>query len=109
MLSTLYSTDLYDDDRMERFLGHYCTLLEGIAADPNQRLSSLPLLTQPERERLSVEWNATHSDLPTRLCLHQRIEDQVDCTPDAIALCFENEALTYSQLDKRANQLAHLL
>ena len=99
----------FESSAIERLLGHYQTLLESIVADPKRTLSSLPMLTQEERGRLLVEWNATHAVLPSRLCLHHRIEDQVDIAPDAIALCFENETLTYCQLDKRANQLAHYL
>ena len=109
-VSALYSKDLFDDDRMVRLLGHYRTLLESVLADPTERISSLNMLTKPERSQVLVEWwNDTQVDLPEWLTLHRRIEDQVDRTPDAVALVFEGEELTYSQLDKRANQLAQYL
>ena len=109
VLSAIFNTDLFNEERIERMLSHYETLRESIAANPEERISRLGLLPELERDQLLVEWNDTQTILPQRLCLHQRIEDQADRTPDAVALCFEKETLTYSQLDRRANQVAHLL
>jgi amino acid adenylation domain-containing protein/non-ribosomal peptide synthase protein (TIGR01720 family) len=104
-----YSTDLFDGATMDRLLGHLQVLLEGIAADPDQRLADLPLLPEAERHQLLAEWNPTSADHPRHLCVHERFEAQVDATPDAPAATFEAETLTYRALDARANQVAHHL
>jgi amino acid adenylation domain-containing protein len=104
-----YSTDLFDAATIERMLGHYQTLLEGIVADPGQRIGMLPLLTEAERHQLLVEWNDTQADCPQDSCIHQLFEAQVERTPDAVAVVFEDQQLTYRQLNARANQLAHYL
>jgi amino acid adenylation domain-containing protein/FkbM family methyltransferase len=104
-----YNTDLFDKATMLRLLEHFRTLLEGIAANPEQRLADLPLLTPAERHQLLVEWNDTHKDaLPDR-CIHELFEAQVERTPEAVAVVFEGQQLTYRQLNGRANQLAHYL
>lgn len=104
-----YNTDLFDATTIQRMLGHFQTLLQGIVANPDQRLSSLPLLTKAERHQLLVEWNDTHADYPKDLCIHQLFEAQVERTPDAVAVVFEEHQLTYRELNARANQLAHYL
>jgi amino acid adenylation domain-containing protein len=76
---------------------------------PDQRQSDLRLLTDTERQRILVEWNRTEVAYPTDRCLHEFIEDQVGRTPEAVAVVFEQQQLTYRQLDQRANQLAHHL
>ena len=90
-------------------LGHYQTLLEGIVANPDERLSALPLLTEAERHQLLVEWNHTTVDYPKDRCLHELFEEQAERTPEAVAVAFEDEQLTYRQLNERANQLARHL
>ena len=104
-----YNTDLFDEDRVERLLSHYQKLLEGIVANPNERVSCLPLLTQAECSQLLVEWNDTSADYRKDVCIHQLFEEQVRSTPDAAALVFAGETLTYSELNVRANQLARFL
>ena len=104
-----YNTDLFDSDTIERMVGHFQTLLQGIVANPDARLSELPLLTEPERHQLLVEWNATQTDYPRDKCIHELFEEQVERTPDAVALVFEDQRLTYRELNRRANQLAHYL
>ena len=104
-----YNTDLFDPATIERMVGHFQTLLVGIVADPEQRLAELPLLTAAERHQLLVEWNATASDYPKEKCLHQLFEEQVARTPEAEALVFEDQRLTYRELNARANQLAQHL
>jgi len=104
-----YNTDLFDAGTIERLAGHFVTLLESIVANPQQRISQLPLLTQPEQHQLLVEWNDTQADYPQDKCIHQLFEEQVERTPDAVAVVFENEQITYQQLNCRANQLAHYL
>ncbi|MEL7406747.1 MAG: amino acid adenylation domain-containing protein, partial [Cyanobacteria bacterium J06558_2] len=104
-----YNTDLFEPETIERMAGHLETLLKAIVANPQQRLSDLPLLTEPERQQLLVEWNDTYLDYPQDKCIHQLFEEQVGKTPDAVALVFEDEQLTYQELNTRANQLAHYL
>ncbi|MHC5760523.1 amino acid adenylation domain-containing protein [Nostoc sp.] len=104
-----YSTDLFDSSTIERMTGHFVTLLEGIVANPKERISQLPMLTQVEQHQLLVEWNSTQAEYPFDKCIHELFEEQVECTPDAVAVVFENQQLTYQQLNCRANQLAHYL
>ncbi|HKP10768.1 MAG TPA: amino acid adenylation domain-containing protein, partial [Blastocatellia bacterium] len=104
-----YSTDLFDAATIARMHGHLCTLLEAVIADPQQRLSALPLLTQPERRQLLVEWtapSATRNQLP---CVHRMFEAQAGHIPDHLALIHEGQGLTYGELNRRANQVAHRL
>ncbi len=91
---------------VERMLGHLKTLLEGIAANPNEQLSALPMLTAPERRQILVDWNQTATVYPRELCLHELFEAQVKRTPDAIALVFESEQLSWRELDRQAEELA---
>src|SRR5450755_813659 len=105
----IYNTDLFDNATIARMLRHWQVLLAGIAADPAQHLAELPLLTEEERHLLLVEWNATQVDYPKDQCYHQLVEAQVERTPDALAVVFEKEQLTYRELNERANQLAHYL
>ena len=104
-----YNTDLFDHSTIERMIGHFVTLLEGIVANPQQQISQLPLLTAVEQQQLLVEWNNTQTDYPSDKCIHQLFEQQVQKTPDAIAVVFAEQKLTYQQLNSRANQLAHHL
>ncbi|MEG4490497.1 amino acid adenylation domain-containing protein [Microcoleus sp. D3_18_C4] len=104
-----YSQDLFDASTARRIAGHFITLLESIAANPEQRLSSLPMLTKPEQQQLLFEWNNTQSEIPTNQCVHELFEAQAERTPDAIAVVFQNEYLTYRELNKKANNLASYL
>jgi amino acid adenylation domain-containing protein len=107
--SFVYNTDLFDRATIERMAGHYQIMLEEIAANPDQRLSELPLLTEAERHQLIVEWNNTSADYPRDKCIHELFEEQVEKTPDAIAVVFEDEQLTYRELNAKTNQLAYYL
>ncbi len=149
-----YNTDLFDAATIARIAGHYQTLLEAIAADPDCRISALPLHDDAERQKLLVEWNATQAAYPLDRCLHQLIGAQAARTPDAVALAFDHpdpvpaalrgrpadhrepeqrttqrvpdkeqridtprntqqfsqfSYVTYAELNRRANQLAHHL
>ena len=104
-----YDTDLFDADTIDRMAGHFQTLLEGIAANPKQRLSDLPILTDAERQQLIGEWNDTKRDYPKEVCIHELFEAQVERSPDAVAVVFDDKHLTYRELNQRANQLAHYL
>jgi amino acid adenylation domain-containing protein len=107
--SLWHNADLFDAATIFRMLGHYQTLLEGIVTNPDQRIGDLPLLTAAERHQLLVEWNDTRADYPKDCCIHQLFEAQAEQTPDAIAVVFEDQQLTYRELNARANQLAHHL
>ena len=104
-----YNTDLFEADTIRRLLEHYRTLLAGVVADPSQRLSALPLLISAERSQMLVDWNATRKEYPVEQCFHQLFEAQVERTPEAVAVTFENQQLTYRELNRRANQLARYL
>ncbi|MEG3936237.1 amino acid adenylation domain-containing protein [Microcoleus sp. T3_B1] len=104
-----YNTDLFNADTIARMAGHYQTLLEAIAANFIQQISELSLLTETERHQLLVEWNNTEAEYPQDKCIHQLFEEQVERSPDAVAVVFEGEQLTYRELNAKANQLAHYL
>ncbi|MFQ4145488.1 amino acid adenylation domain-containing protein [Chlorogloeopsis sp. ULAP02] len=107
-----YNTDLFHSDTVNRMVRHFETLLEGVIADSDRSISSLPLLTPSEQHQLLVEFNQStveisHSQFEQ--CLHHLFEEQVEKTPDAIAVVFADQKLTYRELNNRANQLAHYL
>jgi len=104
-----YSTDLFDAATIDRMIGHWQTLLEGIVATPAQHIGELPLLTKTERHQLLMEWNITDIEYPSDKCIHQLFEAQVERMPDAVAVIFEEKSLTNSELNRKANQLAHFL
>src|SRR5262249_18762895 len=103
-----YSTDLFDAATIERLTGHFQVLLKSIVANPEARLATLPILTDTEHHQLVVEWNATQADIPQH-CVHELFEQQAECTPNAVAVISDEGELTYGELNKRANQLAHRL
>ncbi len=103
-----YATDVLDHSTIERLVGHYRTLLEAVGRDPEQRLSRLPILTAQERRTMLTDWNATKTPYDRR-CLHELFAEQAAGSPDAVAVVFENERLTYGELERRSNQLAHEL
>jgi amino acid adenylation domain-containing protein len=104
-----YNTDLFEATTIARMLGHWQTLLAGVVANPERRLSELPLLTEAERLQVLVEWNDTATDYPRDRCIHQLFEAQAEQTPDTVAVVCEGAQLTYGELNRRANQLAHYL
>ncbi|SDN74223.1 amino acid adenylation domain-containing protein [Streptomyces sp. cf386] len=103
-----YSTDLYDRSTVERFAGHFRTLLEQVLQAPRRQLARYRLSTPEELAQLAA-WNATGTDFPADRCLHELVEDQVRATPDAPALVMGDTELDYAELDARANRLAHHL
>ncbi len=104
-----YATDLFEAPTITRLIGHFQTLLEGVIAQPETHLSELPLLTEFERHQLLVEWNDTAVPFPQDKCIHELFEAQVAKTPQAVAVVYEDQRLTYTQLNAQANQLAHYL
>ena len=104
-----YNTDLFDESTIQRMTGHLKTLLEGIVANPEQRISKLSMLTAVEKHQLLVEWNDAKSEYRKNQCIHELFEAQVQKTPDSIALVFESRQLSFRELNDRANQLANYL
>ncbi|MBC3366504.1 non-ribosomal peptide synthase/polyketide synthase, partial [Pseudomonas sp. SWRI154] len=104
-----FANDLFEAPTIERMARHWLRVLAAMIVDPSQRIGELPLLDTDEYSSLVHGWNATAQRYPTDLCMHQLIEAQVARTPDAPALVFDEQSLTYAELDARANRLAHLL
>lgn len=103
-----YSTDLFDDRTIEQLERHFLRLLDAVLADPEQRITELPLLADAEEQQLLDEWRGTESHYPVA-CLQALFEAQVARAPDAAAVAYEGVTLTYRELNERANQLAHRL
>ncbi|SYX93220.1 Dimodular nonribosomal peptide synthase [Pseudomonas reidholzensis] len=104
-----YATDLFDASTIERMARHWLNLLEGIVRQPEQRVADLPLLSQDEQNSILQDWNRTQASFPDARSIHQLIEAQVAAAPDAPALVFAEQTLSYGELNRRANQLAHKL
>ena len=104
----VYSTDIFDDATITRMLGHFQTLLASIVANPEQRIADMAVLSAIEKQQLLIDWNDTKTEYSPE-CFHQLFEIQVRETPDAIALVFNEQQLTYRELNIRSNQLAHRL
>lgn len=104
-----YSTELFDADTIARMLANYQQLLEAAVSDPDKSISALRILSERERVLLLKEWNETRADYSTDTCLHELFEQQAQRTPQAVAVVFEDEQLTYEELHLRSNQLARFL
>jgi amino acid adenylation domain-containing protein len=104
-----YDRALFDPDRIERTIGHYKVVLQAIAENPDEPLWRVPILTEAEHRQLTVEWNATARDYGDDQCIQHLFEAQVERSPDAPAVEFVGQQLTYRELNARANQLAHYL
>ncbi|MEH1828685.1 MAG: amino acid adenylation domain-containing protein [Nostoc sp.] len=105
----VYNTDLFDKATINRMVEHFKTLLSAIAANPEERIANLPLLSEAELHQVLVEWNNTQADYPEDKCINQLFEKKVQQYPDSIAVNFANEELTYQELNTRSNKLAHHL
>ncbi|HEX3131877.1 MAG TPA: amino acid adenylation domain-containing protein, partial [Thermoanaerobaculia bacterium] len=103
-----YATDLFDRVTVVRILGHLRTLLEGVLTNPEARISELPLLSEAERHQLGWEWNDSWIE-ESRIPVYKLFERQVEKTPDALAVVFQDESLTYAELNDRADALASYL
>jgi amino acid adenylation domain-containing protein len=104
-----YNRDLFDNETIAGMAGHFILLLQGIAEDPARPVSAYPLLSEAERDRLLDQWNDTGRDEDLDRCVHRLFEKRAATIPDAIALAFGDECLTYRALDGRANTIAHAL
>jgi amino acid adenylation domain-containing protein len=107
--SLRYNSDLFDRVTARRVLSHFHRLLAGLTADAGRRVSALPMLSPEERFQLVAEWSAGPPCPPGDRCLHELIEEQVRRTPAATALVHEERRLTFEELNRRANRLAHHL
>jgi amino acid adenylation domain-containing protein len=96
-------------DSAERVSGYFQTLLAAAVADPEMQVGRLALLSEAERRQVVVDWNRTAADYPRTKCLHELFETQAALVPDRPALRFDNDLLSYRELNERANQLAHFL
>jgi len=105
----VYCTDLFHAATIERMAANFLALLHAVVRDPQQRISKLPILAAPERERLLNEWNATKAEFPARLLMHELFEAQVERTPGRTAVIAGTTTLTYDELNTRATQVAHAL
>jgi amino acid adenylation domain-containing protein len=104
-----YNTDIFAEATIARMACQYQKLLEEMMAHPEQHIAQLPLLSMHEQDQVLFTWNATERAYARDLCIHQLFEAQVERTPRAIALLFQEQQWTYEELNRRANQLAHLL
>jgi amino acid adenylation domain-containing protein/non-ribosomal peptide synthase protein (TIGR01720 family) len=108
-IAAKYRSRLFDAATIQKLLRHYQQLLEAVVADSRQPIGALPLATQHERQQVLYEWNQTEREYHEHRCVHELFERQASLTPDATALEFEGQELSYRQLNAKANQLAHSL
>lgn len=104
-----YDTSLFEKTTIQRWVGHFKTLLDSLQKNVRMPIAQLPMLEEAEREQLIVKWNATELPFPHELCLQQLFEQQASKNPGAIACVFENDCLSYGALEEKSNKLAHYL
>ncbi len=104
-----YNTNLFDRSTIQRLLSHFNTLLENAIARPDQPVSELAIMGEPEQRQLLAEWNDTQAEFPAEVCMHQLFEQHAASTPEKLSVVCGNDELTYGELNQRANQLAHHL
>ena len=109
LLDVVYDSGRYEAVSMERLLNHLGRVLEGMAENEESRVIDLPMLSKQERQQILVDWNQTAADYPRDRCVHELFEQQVKQTPDAVAVVYEGNQLTYEEINRRSNQLAHYL
>jgi non-ribosomal peptide synthetase component F len=109
LLKIAYDRELFADDTIERMMGHLQTLLSNMAGDPEQPVTAVALLPPAERQRMLTAWNDTSKRYADSPCIHAWVAAQAARTPEATAVTFAGQQLTYRELDERANQLAHYL
>ncbi|RJQ44371.1 MAG: amino acid adenylation domain-containing protein [Nitrospiraceae bacterium] len=108
-LTFVYSTDLFNAGTIQRFADNFTALLKSIVLNPEVSISALPILSDTERKMILEEWSGGTDEPQSTTSIHELFEAQVERTPDAVAVVFEDQQLTYLQLNNRANQLAHYL
>ncbi|MGD9160301.1 MAG: condensation domain-containing protein, partial [Desulfobacteraceae bacterium] len=105
----IYDSVLFKSSTITRMIGHFINLLTKIVSSPEIRISEISVLSEDETHKILVEWNDTKAEYPNDKCIHELFEEQVGKTPDAVAVVFEDEQISYRELNLRANQLAHFL
>ncbi|RMP61353.1 hypothetical protein ALQ18_00744 [Pseudomonas marginalis pv. marginalis] len=104
-----YAQDLFEAATVQRMARHWQNLLQGMVANPQQSLSQLPLLDAAERQQILELWDCTDSGFPAKRLVHELFADRARETPNAVAVKFDAQTLTYAELDDQANRLAHAL
>ena len=104
-----YNSDLFNDRTITVMAGHFQNILTAIVTNPQIQINQIPLLTAAEKQQILTAWNQTEIAYPEEKCIHQLFEKQVEKTPNAIAVIYENQQLTYRELNQKANQLANYL
>lgn len=104
-----YNQEIFEPQTIKRMIGHFENLLEAVVENPACQINELTILSEVERHQILTEWNQTAFDYPREKCIHQLFEEQAAKTPDAVAVIFQQQQLTYRELDNRANQLANYL
>ncbi|MCU1775583.1 non-ribosomal peptide synthase/polyketide synthase [Pseudomonas sp. 14P_5.3_Bac1] len=107
--SLTYATDLFEPETLARLAQHWQSLLRAVVNDASQALDELPMLSEQQWQQTVHSWNDSHAEYPHTRCVHQLFEAQVLATPDASALQFNGDTLSYCELNRRANRLAHRL
>ncbi|MCD4691423.1 MAG: amino acid adenylation domain-containing protein, partial [Calditrichales bacterium] len=108
-VSVEYNTDLFDRTTVERFMDYFETLLKNILINPDQHIANIPILENAERQKILFDWNNYSAKRDKNLCIHHLFEKQVEETPDAPAVFYSGQTVTYNELNKKANQIAHYL
>lgn len=104
-----YALDAFDQQDIERLSSHLIHMVQAVLHNPDQSLWQIPYMSPAEVEQVTQLWNETQVDYPRDKCIYQLIEEQVERTPDAIAVVYEGQRLTYRQLNNMANALAKVL
>jgi amino acid adenylation domain-containing protein len=104
-----YNTNLFDETTIQRMIKHFRMLLQGIVSNPEQRIADISILTESEKQMMVVEWNQTYADFPYEKCVHEWFELQAKKSPEAIAVRMGDRELSYFELNRKANKLAHYL
>jgi amino acid adenylation domain-containing protein len=105
----IYDPELFESQTIVRMAKHYQVIINAVLTDPEQNISDISLLTDDERDQLIREWNNTAASYPDNLCIHQAFEKQAAQTPEAIAVIQGKKQISFQELNRRANQLAHHL
>ncbi len=101
-----YSTALFDESTVARWIASFETLVRHAATVPSSTIGDLDLLSEEEQKRILIDWNATALDYPHESTVSQIFEAQAKASPEAVALCFEDEVVTYAELNEQANKIA---
>jgi len=108
-LTFQYRTALFDESRIRLMAEHFQNLIAGVVANPSLKLYELPMIGKEEHQQLVVDWNQTQAEYAREECLHALFAKQAERTPDAVAITDAAQQMTYAELDRRSNQLAHYL